>query len=109
MDKFLWDTYIYFSPMHILRTSDASPLPPFNVGHKLVHFQPCTLFSVYFPQAKLNGGGWGVQKNPEYVIKSDLKDKMLYCHNEFVHDCRRNCKKFYENKACLKENFTLLL
>ena len=33
-------------------------------------------------------GGWGVQKNPEYVIKSDLKDKMLYCPNEFVHDCR---------------------
>ena len=32
-------------------------------------------------------GGWGVQKNPEYVIKSDLKDKMLYCPNEFVHDC----------------------
>ena len=26
-------------------------------------------------------GGWGVQKNPEYVIKSDLKDKMLYCPN----------------------------
>ena len=31
-----------------------------------------------------------MQKNPEYVIKSDLKDKMLYCHNEFVHDCRGN-------------------
>ena len=28
MDKFLWDTRIYFSPIHILRTSDASPLPP---------------------------------------------------------------------------------
>ena len=31
-------------------------------------------------------GGRGSQKNPEYVIKSDLKDKMLYCPNEFVHD-----------------------
>lgn len=27
-DKFLWDTRIYFSQMHILWTSDASPLPP---------------------------------------------------------------------------------
>ena len=72
------------------------PSPPLNVGHKLVHFQPCTLFSIYFPQATLNGGvggaatlneGVGVQKNPEYVIKSDLKDKMLYCPNEFVRDC----------------------
>lgn len=64
VDKFLWDTGIYFSPMHILRTSDASPLPPLNVGHKLVHFQPCTLFSVYFPQATLNGGG-GVCKRTQ--------------------------------------------
>ena len=71
------------------------PSTPLNVGHKLVHFQPCILFSVYFPQATLNGewgggvdgAGGGVQKNPEYVIKSDLKDKMLYCPNEFVHDC----------------------
>ena len=36
-------------------------------------------------------GRWGVQKNPEYVIKSDLKDKMLYCPNEFVHDCSSSC------------------
>ena len=41
MDTFLWDTCVYFSPMHILRTSDAYPSPPFNLGHKLVHFQPC--------------------------------------------------------------------
>ena len=34
------------------------------------------------------GGGDGLQKNPEYVIKSELKDKMLYYPNEFVHDCR---------------------
>ena len=68
----------------------SPPPPPLNVGHKLVHFQPCALFSFYLPQATLDGGGggWGVQKNPEYVMKSDLKDKMLYCSNEFVHDCR---------------------
>ena len=29
----------------------------------------------------------GMQKNTEYVIKSDLKDKILYCPIEFVHDC----------------------
>ena len=28
-----------------------------------------------------------MQKNPEYVIKSNLKDKTLHCPNEFVHDC----------------------
>ena len=28
MGNFLWDTRIYFSPINILRTSDASPLPP---------------------------------------------------------------------------------
>jgi len=38
------------------------------------------------PPATLNGGE-GLQKKPEYVIKSDLKDKTLYCANEFVHDC----------------------
>ena len=75
------------------------PSPPLNVGHKLVHFQPCTLFFVYFPQATLNGGV-GVQKNPEYVIKSDLKDKMLYCPNEFVHDCRSS-KPLYKLKVTL--------
>ena len=32
-------------------------------------------------------GGTGLQKNPEYVIKSELKDRTLYCPNEFVHDC----------------------
>ena len=26
--KFLWDTCVYFSPIHILQTSNASPLPP---------------------------------------------------------------------------------
>ena len=69
------------------------PSPPFNVGHKLVHFQPCTPFSVYFPQATLNGGGVGGAKEPRNVITSDLKDKMLYCPNEFVHDCsfETNC------------------
>jgi len=86
MVKFLWDTCVYFSPMHIVWTSDASHLPPFNVGHKQVHFQPCTLFSLYSPQATLNGRR-GLQKNPEYVIKSDLKHKTLYCPNEFVYDC----------------------
>ena len=38
------------------------PSPPFNVGHKLVHFQPCTLLSVYFPQATLNGGVGGAKE-----------------------------------------------
>ena len=57
------------------------PSPPFNV--KLVHFQPCTLFS---PKQHWMAGR-GLQKNPEYVIKSDLKDKRPYCPNEFVHDC----------------------
>ena len=34
------------------------------------------------------GGGMQLQKNPEYVIKSKLKDKMLNnCPKEFVHDC----------------------
>ena len=32
-------------------------------------------------------GEGGCKRNPEYVIKSDLKDKTLYCPNEFVHDC----------------------
>ena len=39
-----------------------------------------------------------MQKNPEYVIKSDLKDKMLYCPNEFVHDCRLDSIKDGLNK-----------
>ena len=38
------------------------PSPPLNVGHKLVLFQPCTLFSGYFPQATLNGGGGGSKR-----------------------------------------------
>ena len=74
LDKFLWDTCVYFSPM-----------PSFNVGRKLVHFQPCTLFS---PKQHCMGGWRGLQKNAEYVIKSDLKDKTLYWPNEFAHDCR---------------------
>ena len=31
-------------------------------------------------------GGRGLQKSPEYVVKSDLKDETLYCPYEFVHD-----------------------
>lgn len=62
------------------------PSPLHNVRHELVHFQPRALFSLHFPQATLNGGR-GLQKNPEYVIKSELKDETLYCPNEFVHDC----------------------
>ena len=88
MDKFLWDTCVYLSLLHILRTSDAFPLSPFNVGLKLVHIQPCTLFPLHFYQATVNGGERGLQKNPEYVIQSDLKDKTPYSPNEFVHDCR---------------------
>ena len=45
----------------------------------------------YFPPSNIEwgGGGWrGLQKNTEYVIKSDLKDKTLYWPNEFAHDCR---------------------
>ena len=59
-----------------LQMPPTSPL--INVGNKLVHFQPCILFSLHFLQATLNGGR-GLQKNPEYVIKGELKDKMLYC------------------------------
>lgn len=55
MDKFLQDTY--FSPVHIRRTPRASPL---SRNH------------------------YWLQKNPEYLIKSGLKDKTLYCRNEFV-------------------------
>ena len=44
------------------------PPPQLNVGHKLVHFQPCTLFSVYFPQATLNGGVGG-PKEPRICDK----------------------------------------
>ena len=34
---------VYFSPMPVFGLQ--IPPSPFNVGHKLVHFQPCTLFS----------------------------------------------------------------
>ena len=60
-----------------LQMPPTSPL--INVGHKLVHFQPCILFSLHFLQATLSWGvGRGLQKNPEYVIKGEFKDKMLY-------------------------------
>ena len=52
------------------------PSPLHNVRYELVHFQPHALFSLHFPQATLNGGR-GLQKNPEYVIKSELKDETL--------------------------------
>ena len=67
--------------------SPPPPPPLINVGHKLVHFQSCTLFLICFPQTTLNGGR-GLQKNPESVRKSELKHKTLYCPNEFAHDCR---------------------
>ena len=49
---------------------------------------PLSALRTIFPQATLNGGWRGLQKNAEYVIKSDLKDKTLYWPNEFAHDCR---------------------
>ena len=61
-----------------------------NAGHKLVQLQSSTWFSLHFSQATLNEAGKegrGLQKNPEYVIKSELKDKTLNCLQEFVHDC----------------------
>ena len=46
------------------------PLPLINVGHKLVHFQLCILFSLHFSQATLNWGGVeGVAKEPRICDK----------------------------------------
>ena len=88
MDKFLWDTHSSIHFWDFTESLRRFPLPPhpINVGHKLVHFQSCTLISLHFPQATLFGGGRGLQKSPEYAI-SELKDKMLNCSEQFVHDC----------------------
>ena len=58
MDKFLWDTH---SSTHFWDFTEALPPPPspphpINFGHKLVHSQSCTLFSLHFPQVTLNEG-----------------------------------------------------
>ena len=82
MDKFLWDTCVYFSPMHILRTSDASPHSMLGINWST--FSPAH----YFPPSNIEWGGRGLQKHPENVITSDLKDKTLYCPNEFVWICQ---------------------
>ena len=67
--------------------------PPYSVlGINWFTFSPAH----YFPPSNIEWGG-GLQKNPEYVIKSGLKDETLYCPNEFVHD------------FSLKENYTVLL
>ena len=71
-------TFVFISVQctFIFLTSDATHFP---FGHKLVHFQPCILFSLHFLQATLSwGAGRGLQKNQEYVIKGEFKDKMLY-------------------------------
>ena len=82
MDKFLWGTCFYLGPVHIFRTLDAFTLSSLiNVGHKLVHFQSCSLFSLRYGEATSHGEG-RLQKNPEYMIKSELKDKTLNCPKE---------------------------
>ena len=48
-------------------------------------FSPAHYFHFISPKQHLIGGG-GLQKNPEHVIKSELKDKTLYFPNEFAHD-----------------------
>jgi len=56
MDKFLWGTCFYLGPVHIFRTLDALTLSLLiNVGDKLVHFQSCSLFSLHYGEATLNG------------------------------------------------------
>ena len=54
MDKFLWGTCFYLGPVHIFRTYDAFTLSLY-VGRKLVHFQSCSLFSLHYGEATLNG------------------------------------------------------
>jgi len=65
-----------------------SPSPHSMLSLNWSTFIPATLFYLHFYQATVNGGERGLQKNPEYVIQSDLKDKTPYSPNEFVHDCR---------------------
>ena len=87
MDKFLWDTH---SSTHFWDFTEALPPPPPLPTQSMLGINWSTLshthyFSLHFPQETLNWGG-GKEKNPECAI-SELKDKMLNCSEEFVHNC----------------------
>ena len=58
--------------------SDFKCLPPINVGHKLVHFQSCTLFLLHFPQKTLNKGE-GVAKEPRMCENLRLSWNIKCC------------------------------
>ena len=67
-------------------SSDFRSLPPplhSMLGINWSTFSPAH----YFPPSNIEWGGRGLQKYPEFVIKSDLKYKTPYCPYEFVHDC----------------------
>lgn len=73
MVKFLWGTCFYLTPVHILWNSGASSLPSlYNVEHKLADFQSCTLFSLHFRQATLNGGE-EVAREPRICDKNGVE------------------------------------
>ena len=66
LEKFLRDTCVYFSPMHILRTSDAFPLPP---PHSMLGINWSTFTPAhYFPPSNIKWGE-GVAKEPRICGK----------------------------------------
>ena len=83
MDKFLWDTCVYFSPMHILRTSDASP-PHSMLG---INWSTCSPAD-YFPPSNIERGGGGCKRTQNMWQKVIWKIKCCTVPMNFVHDCR---------------------
>ena len=81
MDKFLWNTCFYFSPVHIFLTPGTSPLPPKPMlGINWSTFSPADCFHVISHKQHWIGweAGVGLQNYPEYVTKSELKDKRFW-------------------------------